>query len=85
MLRSQIVYLHSSEGLTFLMVSHYGLLVCDRYVCPVPENSLLSCYTWYKNMKSFFGADLCDFFLFFLFTFNNKICQIKFSPCSEEI
>lgn len=35
-------------------------------------------------MKSFFGADLCDFFLC-LFTFNNKMCQIKFCPCSEEI
>lgn len=53
MLRSQIIYLHSSEDLTFLMVSHSGLLVCDRYVYLVSENSLLSCYTWYKNNEKF--------------------------------
>lgn len=53
MLGSQIVYLHSLEDLTFLMVSRSGLLVCGRYVHPVPENSLFSCYTWYKNNEKF--------------------------------
>lgn len=35
-----------------------------------------------RIMKSSFGADLYDFFLCW---FNNKLCQIRFCPCSEEI
>lgn len=79
-LRSQAVYLGSSEDLPLLRgAAVHCCSVIGMCVCFLRIPSSLGV----RTKRTFCGADLCVFVC--LFTSNNKICQMKFFPCSEEI